>query len=61
MKITEQMDFSNSTLSFPQKLFALLETDETGLIEWTSNGTCFRIVQPTRFAEEIVPKFFKRE
>lgn len=55
-------DFANSALSFPQKLFALLEQegDEAELIQWVNHGYCFRILNPDIFANEIVPKYFKR-
>lgn len=54
-------DYANSTLSFPQKLFILLEIDTSGLIAWASHGMCFRIEDPDKFAEDIVPRYFKRE
>jgi len=53
-------DYANSTLSFPQKLFILLEVDKTGLITWASHGMCFRIEDPDKFAEDIVPRYFKQ-
>lgn len=55
-------DLSHAVLSFPVKLFALLEQEgeEVELIQWASHGYCFRITQPDRFAEEIVPKYFKQ-
>eukprot|EP01033_Poteriospumella_lacustris_P003605 gene3606-2598_t len=57
-----ETDLSHAILSFPVKLFALLEQEgeEVELIQWASHGYCFRITQPERFAEEIVPKYFKQ-
>jgi hypothetical protein len=52
---------SNSMTSFPYILFALLEREETGILEWASNGSCFRIVDETRLTQEIIPKLFKRK
>lgn len=55
-------DLSNTVVSFPVKLFALLEQEgeEMELIQWVSHGLCFRILNPDRFAAEIVPKYFKQ-
>lgn len=61
MKETFDIDYSNSTLSFPQKLFALLEVDTTGVIVWAQHGLCFRIADTDKFSKEIVPKYFKRK
>lgn len=54
------LDYVNSTLSFPQKLFALLEQDNSGVVIWAPHGYCFKIVDADKFAKEIVPKYFKR-
>ena len=57
----DHIDYSASPISFPQKLFILLEEDKSDVIEWAANGLCFRIKQPDRFAKFIMPKYFKRE
>lgn len=57
----EEVDFANSNLSFPQKLFALLEYESDGMIQWAPNGLCFRLTDQDRFASEVVPKYFKRK
>lgn len=57
----EEVDFANSNLSFPQKLFALLEYESDGMIQWAPNGLCFRLTDQDRFANEVVPKYFKRK
>ena len=49
--------------SFPQKLFAmsLHEFDSMGKgIEWCASGTAFRVKDPESFAEDVLPKYFKR-
>lgn len=56
----EEVDFANSNLSFPQKLFALLEYESDGMIQWAPNGLCFRLTDQDRFASEVVPKYFKQ-
>jgi len=61
MKENIDVDYSNSPLSFPQKLFALLEVDTTGVIVWAHHGLCFRITDNEKFSKEIVPKYFKRK
>ena len=60
MKDTE-IDYANSTLSFPQKLFALLEHEQGRIITWAPHGLCFRIRDTELFAKEVVPKYFKRK
>lgn len=57
------IDYANSTISFPQKLFTLLETDNgaSAIIKWQPHGLCFRIYDPETFASEVVPKYFKRK
>jgi hypothetical protein len=60
MKLKET-DYANSTLSFPHKLYILLEMDSSDLIKWQSHGLCFKIEDPEKFADEIVPKYFKRK
>lgn len=58
------IDPGNSSLSFPLKLFALLEQEgeeTTDLIKWVQHGYCFRIIDPDRFSSELVPRYFKRK
>ncbi len=62
MDITEgDFDYANSTLSFPQKLYALLNHGDSNIIAWVSHGLCFRIQDAETFAKEIIPKYFKRK
>jgi hypothetical protein len=52
-------DAQNS--SFPQKLFSLMENESSSIVAWSEHGTSFRVVNPERFAEEVVPKYFRRK
>jgi len=45
--------------AFPQKLFALLHLESTHCICWLDHGLAFKVVDSDRFAEEIVPKYFR--
>lgn len=49
--------------SFPQKLFALSarEFDIGETVEWCAAGAAFRIRDPEAFADDILPKYFKRK
>lgn len=55
-----ETDYMNSSTSFPQKLYALLDMDRVGLIQWAPHGRCFRINNIDRFAIEVIPKYFKQ-
>lgn len=56
----DHVDYSLSPISFPKKLYILLENNNSDLIHWSPNGLCFRIRDPDRFARETVPKYFKQ-
>ncbi|CAE7794609.1 HSF2 [Symbiodinium microadriaticum] len=45
--------------NFPQKLFALMEMEPADVVCWTERGLSFRVVDPEKFAEEVVPKYFR--
>lgn len=45
--------------SFPQKLFLLLETESPEFIRWLHHGLAFKVIDPERFAQEILPKYFR--
>ena len=61
MNKLEESEYSNSAVNFPQKLFTLLEQDNGVHVQWCDHGLCFRICDPETFANEIVPKYFKRK
>ena len=46
--------------NFPQKLYALMELEPSDIVCWTERGLSFRVVDPEKFAEEVVPKYFRR-
>lgn len=50
---------------FLRKTFEMIcscDSDETGdLACWTQNGETFVVKDPDLFAQEVIPKFFKRE
>lgn len=54
-------NLANSTLTFPQKLFALMEFELGDVVDWMPHGFSFRIIDVDKFADEIVPRYFKRK
>jgi hypothetical protein len=52
----------SSLLSFPQKLYMILENEVQyyNIIAWNKNGTSFQIRNNIRFEEEVIPRYFKR-
>ncbi len=46
---------------FPQRLYLVLEYDDTGSIEWSSDGSSFTILDKKRFMEDVSPKYFRRK
>ena len=46
-------------VSFPQKLFMLLEKESPEIIGWIPNGKGFRINNIDEFQSSIIPKYFK--
>ncbi len=52
-------DFANFT--FPHKLYILLEKENPDIITWALHGKVFKIIDITRFQNEIIPKYFKRK
>lgn len=59
--MTTEIDYASSTLSFPQKLFALMERESGDCVIWERGGLCFRITDQATFSKEIVPRYFKRK
>jgi len=53
---------SSLLLSFPQKLYMILENEVlyNNIIAWNKNGTSFQIRNNIRFEEEVIPRYFKR-
>lgn len=48
-------------LSFPQKLYTILEDENTSILRWSENGYCFRILDYEKFIDTILPKYFNRK
>jgi hypothetical protein len=38
-----------------------MENESSSIVAWSEHGTSFRVVNPERFAEEVVPKYFRRK
>jgi len=61
-----EKDDSGFVKSFPQRLLALLrsEEDETNLhkkcVSWTETGDAFKIISEESFVNNVLPKYFKR-
>jgi hypothetical protein len=51
----------DNNTTFPQRLFQLLNTESSEIIEWLSRGRSFRINNVDRLANEILPVYFKRK
>lgn len=45
--------------SFPKKLYDLVSTGDSSIIRWEEHGKAFRITDPERFAEEVLPLYFR--
>lgn len=46
--------------NFLENLFAMLDEDQfTEFIYWNEDGMSFQIPRPLKFAENVLPKFFK--
>ena len=48
-------------LNFPAKLYHILETTSSDIIQWQANGVSFRINDHKRFEQEVIPKYFRRK
>ena len=49
----------HSSANFPQRLYALMENNQTDMISWCNHGLSFRINEPEKFSSIILPKYFK--
>lgn len=61
MKNSDDLPDDLSLLTFPQRLFLLLEKENRGIVDWVEHGACFRIIDHRKFVRIIIPKYFKRE
>jgi len=46
---------------FLQKTYAMINTCDPNMAEWTPNGTMFVVKDQTRFAKEVIPLFFDHQ
>lgn len=46
-------------VTFPQKLFMLMESECSDVVVWLPHGLAFRILDYKRFADETIPKYFR--
>lgn len=53
-----------NAMSFPRKLHAMLEDageqNMEGIVSWQPSGKSFKVLQPKRFADEIMQKYFNQ-
>lgn len=62
LELTDEELLAQSNLNFPQKLYDLMENEHGGsVVQWLSHGYSFRILDAEIFANEIIPKYFKRK
>ena len=48
--------------AFPRILHHMLSKEElSGIITWLSHGCSWKIVNKSRFVDEVIPKFFKHK
>lgn len=56
----EEDDWVSLNATFPQKLYALMHHDDNyESVAWLDHGKSFRILNPDRFSNEVIPKYFK--
>lgn len=46
------------SLSFPQKVFYILEHENSAIVRWSDRGYCFRIIDYSAFVDQVLPKYF---
>jgi hypothetical protein len=57
----EGESYADSTATFPQKLFAMMEIEDGDVVHWAPHGFAFVVTNQDKFLNEIVPKYFKRK
>lgn len=53
--------YAESSVSFPQKLYALMSKEDGTVVHWASHGFAFTISNQDKFVDDIIPKYFKRK
>lgn len=51
----------NSSLSFPLKLYTLLDNEDGDVVKWVPHGFAFIITNQEKLVYDILPKYFKRK
>ena len=51
----------NSSLSFPLKLYTLLDNEDGDVVKWVPHGFAFVITNQEKLVYDILPKYFKRK
>ena len=57
----QEGDHDQAVLSFPQKLYSILEDENSSILRWSENGYCFRILDYEKFIDTVLPKYFNRK
>lgn len=55
----DQVPDERAVGTFPTKLYDLITHGDSSIIRWEDHGRAFRIVNNSRFSEEILPKCFR--
>lgn len=51
----------NTPVTFPRKLYDLISSESSDIVDWAEHGLAFVVKQPDVFTQEILPKYFRRE
>jgi hypothetical protein len=46
-------------MSFPDKLFSILEREDQSVMGWILEGSAFKVFDNPRFCEIILPKYYR--
>jgi len=50
---------ASNRVSFPRKLYNILEDEDASIINWTANGDAFIVHDNDRFSTDILPRYFR--
>ena len=50
---------ASNRISFPKKLFDMLQNEDASIISWTANGDAFIVNDNDRFSTDILPRYFR--
>lgn len=57
----EQVPDERALGTFPKKLYDLISEGDASILRWEEHGRAFRIVDNSKFSEEILAKKFRRK